>query len=149
MAETICRKQHSRRYPGITQAMRNTLLQARRQDEVDLQGLMYSPSPYKNNMQMPKVPVSAKCLPSSTVPSPEEPLYAVHRHHAQTSVARKMGGLLKPCSQGLKRVLSVDKVSIRMNASRLGKSGKAQALRLLPQPAMILSKKSTGYSTQS
>ena len=62
----------------------------------------------------------------------------------QTPVSRKMGGLLQCSHNGLRKILSVGKGGIKMNTSRLGKTK-----GLLGQPGVVLSKKSTGYSTQS
>jgi hypothetical protein len=78
-----------------------------------------------------------------------EALHTAKGPSERLSVDHPMGNLLRPSHRGLRKVLSVDKVSLRMNASRLGRHGKKHNAGLLAQPAAVLSKKSTGYSTQS
>lgn len=152
MAETLCKRTHSKRFPGITETMRNTLLQARRQaDQVELIDDLMNKlnSPKKNILQDRKLPTAGLFKPGQIQPSREEGAHNGNHRNPQVSVGRKMGDLLQPAYQDLKRILSADKVSIRMNASRAGRPGKAHGARLLVHPAAVLSKKSTGYSTQS
>lgn len=153
MAEAVSRRQHAKRYPGITDTIRNTLLQAKRQsqqtDLVDdlMQKLNSSPKKAAQiNLQgAPHAPQQCQQGPASR----NAGVHCSKHHPNQVSVSRQMRTLLQPSQQVLKRVLSADKVSIRMNASRLARKGKLHTAGLLGQSPAILSKKSTGYSTQS
>jgi len=149
MADTLCKRQHIKRFPGITETMRKTLLQSHRQSEQrpivdDIMNKLNTPK--KNCLSGHQSPLANRQQHGQLQFLKEEALLNDHHRLQQPSVSRKMGGLLQP-AHNLRKILSADKVSIRMNASRSGK-GKGHN-GLLGKPMAILSKKSTGYSTQS
>lgn len=153
MTETLSRRQHTKRYPGITETMRNTLLQAHRQSHQNgiMDDLMNKLNASPKRVAQPSAQ-EGRTSPqrgNTTQLQNGEKLHITKHHDQPVSVSRQMGALLRPAQNGLKRVLSLDKASLRMNASRLGRRGKKHAAGLLGQPAAVLSKKSTGYSTQS
>lgn len=150
MADTLCKRQHSKRFPGITETMRKTLLQSHRQSEQTpiIDDIMHKlNTPKKNCLSGHQSPLANRQQHGQTQFLKQEVLHNDNHRLQQPSVSRKMGDLLQPAHNGLRKILSVDKVSIRMNASRSGK-GKGYN-GLLGKPVAVLSKKSTGYSTQS
>lgn len=153
MTEAVSRRQHTKRHPGITETMRNNLLQARKESQTNglVDDLMMKLNSSPKRTAQIALQMGNNCTKGcrQTQLAGEDGLNGIKCRDVQASVDPI--ALLRPSQEGLRRVLSVDKISFRMNASRLCRRGKGKkhAAGLLAHPPAVLSKKSTGYSTQS
>lgn len=152
MMETLTRKHHNKRCNGITETIRTTLLKAQKDtDQQDFMNRLMNQSGASPKKCIAKdvndAVLSRNLMELGRKMTEKHPL-DFFKPNTRVSVEHHPQGILQTSRPTLARVLSADKVSLRLNASRLTRKGRKHTAALFAHP-LPLSKKSTGYSTQS
>lgn len=153
MMETLTRKHHNKRCNGITETIRTTLLKAQKDtDQLEFMNRLMDKtgtSPKKClGKDQNKVVLSRNVMEFVRKNEEKHPL-EFFKPNTRVSVDNHGLGIFQSSRPTLARVLSADKVTLRPNASRLARKGRKHMVALFANPPNPLSKKSTGYSTQS
>lgn len=153
MMEALTRKHHNKRCNGITETIRTTLLKAQKDtDQQDFMNRLMNQSGASPKKFIAKevndAVLSRNVMELGRKKADKHPL-DFFKPNTRVSVEHHQQGVLQASRPILARVLSADKVSLRLNASRLARKGRKHTAALFAHPPLPLSKKSTGYSTQS
>lgn len=153
MMETLTKKHHNKRCNGVTETIRNALL--KEQKDTDQQEFMNrlmnktGASPKKClGKDANDVVLSRNVMELGRKNAEKHPL-DFFKPNGRVSVEHHEQVIFQSSRPALARVLSADKISLRLNASRLARKGRKRMIALFAHPSQPLSKKSTGYSTQS
>lgn len=151
--ETLTRKHHNKRCNGITETIRTTLLKAQKHtDQQEFMNRLMNQSGASPKKCIAKevndAVLSRNVMELGRKKAEKHPL-DFFKPNARVSVEHHPQGILQASRPTFARVLSADKVSLRLNSSRLARKGRKHMAALFAHPPQPLSKKSTGYSTQS